>query len=111
MSTETEKVNSKRKVVPVHTMKTHVEIAVQLHSFLTAALDVEENVKVVRFVTLLRLPVCGKCSDRVQKAVSSSLSLFLWEKRRKNIRSGHIQHKLFCRYNKKSIYFWNIFIF
>lgn len=83
MYTKTEQVNSKRKVVPVHNMKTHVGVEVYLHSFLTTTLDMEENVTIVRFVTLLRLSVCGKCSDRVQSAVSSSLSLFRWEKRRK----------------------------
>ena len=36
-------------------------------------LDVEENVKVVRSVTLPRSPFYRKCSDRVQNAVSSSL--------------------------------------
>jgi hypothetical protein len=102
VSTVTEKVNSKRKVVPIHNMKTHVGIEVYLHSFLTATLEVVENVKFVRFVTMLRLPICGKCSDRVQNAVSSSLSLFRWKKRRKNVGSSHIQHKLFCSHNKNS---------
>jgi hypothetical protein len=38
-------------------MKTLVGIEVYFHSFLTAALDVEGNVNVVTFVTLLRFPV------------------------------------------------------